>query len=188
MTKFTALFKSSLREFKSVRCLTLTAMLGAISIIIGSYFTFMIGNSLKIGFTYLPNEFLYYMFGPVVGACFGAVMDVLTFILKPTGPFFFGFTLSAILKGLIYGVILYKKPLSILRIFIANVISLIFITLLLDTYWLTILYGKAYMVFLSERLIKIALLPVETILLYLLIKGVEASGVVKLFQSKSAHV
>ncbi len=186
MTKFTALFKSSLHELRSIRCVTLTAMLGAISIIIGTYFTFMIGNSLKIGFTYLPNEFLFYMFGPAVGAFFGAAMDILTYILKPTGPFFFGFTLSAILKGLIYGFILYKKPLSLLKIFIANVISLIFVTLLLDTYWLTILYGKAFLIFLSERVIKIALLPVETILLYLLIKGVEASGVVRLFRSKNA--
>ncbi len=186
MTKFTALFKSSLQEFKSIRCITLTAMLGAISIIIGTYFTVMVGNSLKIGFTYLPNEFLFYMFGPAVGAFFGAAMDVLTYILKPTGPFFFGFTLSAILKGLLYGFMLYKKPLSLARIFIANVISLIFITLLLDTYWLSILYGKAFLIFLSERLVKIALLPVETILLYLLIKGVEASGIVRLFRSKNA--
>ncbi len=186
MTKFTAIFKSSLQELSSIRCITLTAMLGAVSIIIGTYFTFMIGNSLKIGFTFLPNEFLFYMFGPVVGAIFGGVLDVLTFILKPTGPFFFGFTLSAILKGLVYGLMLYKKPLSLLRIFLANVISLIFITLLLDTYWLTILYGKAFLIFLSERLIKIALLPVETLLLYLLIKGVEASGVVRLFRSKNA--
>ncbi len=113
-------------------------------------------------------------------------MDILTYILKPTGPFFFGFTLSAILKGLIYGFILYKKPLSLRRIFIANMISLIFITLLLDTYWLTILYGKAFLIFLSERLIKIVLLPIETSLLYLLIKGVEASGVARLFRSKNA--
>jgi ECF transporter S component (folate family) len=161
-------------------------MLGAISIIIGTYFTFMIGNSLKIGFSYLPNEFLFYMFGPAVGAIFGAAMDILTFILKPTGPYFYGFTLSAILKGLIYGLILYKKPLSLRRIFIANAISLIFITLLLDTYWLTLLYGKAFLIFLSERLVKIVLLPVETFLLYLLIKGVEASGVVRLFRSKNA--
>jgi ECF transporter S component (folate family) len=146
----------------------------------------MIGNSLKIGFSYLPNEFLYYMFGPAVGAIFGAAMDILTYILKPTGPFFYGFTLSAILKGLIYGFILYKKPLSLRRIFIANVISLVFITLLLETYWLTLLYGKAFLIFLSERLVKIVLLPVETILLYLLIKGVEASGVVRLFRSKNA--
>jgi ECF transporter S component (folate family) len=186
MTKFTALFKSSLHEFRNIRCVTLTAMLGAISIIIGTYFTFMIGNSLKIGFSYLPNEFLFYMFGPAVGAIFGAAMDILTFILKPTGPYFYGFTLSAILKGLIYGLILYKKPLSLRRIFIANAISLIFITLLLDTYWLTLLYGKAFLIFLSERLVKIVLLPVETFLLYLLIKGVEASGVVRLFRSKNA--
>lgn len=188
MTKFKALFISSYHEIKNVRCLTLCAMFGAISIVLGLY-TLMIGDFLKVGFTFLPNEFVYYLFGPVIGAVFGAAMDILTFIVKPTGNFFPGFTISAILNGLLFGTILYKKPLSLKRIFIAQALQVIFIGTLLNTFWLTILIGKGFFVLLPVRALKeFIMLPVNTILLYTVIKGVEASGVLNLFQHKKVKV
>ncbi len=189
MTKFTGLFKSSYRELKSVRCITLTAMLGAVSIVLGSLVV-MVGDFLKVGFTFLPNEFVYYLFGPVVGVIYGAALDILTFIVRPTGPFFFGFTLSAIITGFLYGIILYKRPLSMKRILVANLFQLVIIHLLLNTYWLTILYGYNFMAVLPIRALKaFIMLPVETIMLYFVIKGVEASGVIsKLFPGKYARI
>jgi ECF transporter S component (folate family) len=189
MTKFTALFKSSYRELRSIRCLTLTAMLGAVSIVLGSL-VFMVGDFLKVGFNFLPNEFVYYLFGPVVGVIYGAAMDILTFIIRPTGPYFFGFTLSSVITGLLYGMILYKRPLSIRRIVAANVLHLILIQLLLNTYWLTMLYGYNYLAILPVRALKaFLLLPVETAMLYLVIRGVEASGVIhKLFPGERAKI
>jgi ECF transporter S component (folate family) len=184
MTKFTALFTASYKELKDVRCLTLTAMFGAISIVLGSL-VIMVGDFLKIGFSFLPNEFVYYLFGPVVGAIYGAAMDILTFIVRPTGTFFFGFTVSAILSGIIYGVILYKKPLSLKRIIVANFVHVILISVLLNTYWLTILLGKGYFVLLPLRALKaFIMLPIETLLLFTVIKGVEASGILRLIQGK----
>lgn len=189
MTKFTALFKSSYRELRSIRCLTLTAMLGAVSIVLGSL-VFMVGDFLKVGFNFLPNEFVYYLFGPVVGVIYGAAMDLLTFIIRPTGPYFFGFTLSSVITGLLYGMILYKRPLSIRRIVAANVLHLILIQLLLNTYWLTMLYGYNYFAILPVRALKaFLLLPVETTMLYLVIRGVEASGVIhRLFPGERAKI
>ncbi|MDF2487265.1 MAG: hypothetical protein K0R46_3433 [Herbinix sp.] len=189
MTKFTALFKSSYQELKSVRCITLMAMLGAVSIVLGSL-VFMVGDFLKVGFNFLPNEFVYYLFGPVVGVIYGAALDILTFIVRPAGPFFFGFTVSAIISGFLYGVILYKRPLSMKRILIANLFHLVLIHLLLNTYWLTLLYGYNFQAILPLRALKaFIMLPVETILLYTVIKGVEASGVVnKLFPGKNVRI
>ncbi|MDF2944853.1 MAG: hypothetical protein K0S01_3711 [Herbinix sp.] len=188
MTKFTALFTASYKELKSVRCITIAAMFGAISIILGSL-VIMVGDFLKIGFSFLPNEFIYYLFGPVVGAIYGAAMDILTFLVRPSGTFFFGFTVSAILTGILYGVVLYKKPLSLKRIIIANVIHVIFINILLNTYWLTILIGKGFFVLLPLRALKeLIMFPIETILLFTVIKGVEASGILKRFQGKKTKV
>lgn len=185
MTKFTALFKSSYQELKSVRCITLTAMFGAISIVLGSL-VFMVGDFLKVGFTFLPNEFVFYLFGPVVGVIYGAALDILTFIVRPTGPFFFGFTLSSIITGFLYGILLYKKPLSLKRIIVTNVVHLILINLLLNTYWLTILYGYNFLAILPLRALKaFIMLPIETVMLYTVIKGVEASGIIhKIFPGK----
>jgi ECF transporter S component (folate family) len=165
------------------------AMLGAVSIVLGSL-VFMVGDFLKIGFNFLPNEFVYYLFGPVVGVVYGAALDILTFIVRPAGPFFFGFTLSAIITGFIYGTILYKRPLNIKRILVANLLHLVVIHLLLNTYWLTMLYGYNFIAILPLRALKaFIMLPVETIMLYMVIKGVEASGVIHwLFPGKQTKI
>ena len=157
-------------------------MLGAISMVLG-YFTISIGNFLKIGFTFLPNQTAFYLFGPVAGGIFGGAMDILNYFIKPTGPFFFGFTFDAILSGVIFGAFLYKKPLSIKRIFIVSAVEMIIVNLILHTYWLSILQGKAFLALLPLRALKsIIMLPIETILLFTLLKYLESSGIKKIFQ------
>ncbi len=185
MLKMKDLFISSYKEMKHVRCITLTAMFGAISIIFGMFFTIMLWDFLKVGFTFLPNEFVYYLFGPFVGIIYGGTLDILTYLVKPMGSFFPGFTISAMLTGLLYGVFLYKKPLSIWRILIVNLLRSIFIDLILNTFWLTLLYGNTFIGMLPLRALKLLImLPVETILLFVVIKSVEASGILKLLKSK----
>jgi ECF transporter S component (folate family) len=181
MSKFMSLFKSSFLELKNLRCITLTAMLGAVSIALGSL-VIMVGDFLKIGFNFLPNEFVFYLFGPVVGIIYGFAIDILTFIVRPTGPYFYGFTISSILTGLIYGCILYKRALSLKRIIIANLTHLVIINLFLNTFWLTMMYGYDFMALLPLRALKaLIMLPIETIMLYTLIKGVEATGIIRKF-------
>ncbi len=68
---------------------------------------------------------------------------------------------------MIYGVILYKKPLSIKRIALANGLVMIFVNICLNTYWLTLLYGQAFMAILPARVIKqIVLFPIYVALFY----------------------
>lgn len=186
MLKMKSLFISSYKEMKNVRSITLIAMFGAISIIFGMFLTVMLWDFLKVGFTFLPNEFVYYLFGPFVGIIYGGTLDILTYLVKPMGAFFPGFTISGILTGLLYGMLLYKRPLSLWRIVLVNILRSVFIDLILNTYWLTILNGEASVVMLPMRALKLfIMLPVESILLFAVIKGVEASGILKLLQSKS---
>lgn len=188
MRKIKDLFISSNKEFANLICIVLLGMFGAVSIVLGSL-TIMPVDTIKITFVFLPNEFIYYLFGPSVGAFFGAAMDILNFIIKPTGAYFFGFTLSGILSGLIFGLILYKRPLSVKRIFIATLIRVIFIDLLLNTYWLQVMYGYNFMAMLPMRALKnFIMLPVETLLLFGLIKGLEATGILRGFQSKNVRL
>lgn len=180
MRKNLSLFRSSYNELKKVICIAVLGLLAAISIVLG-YFTYMPTETIKITLNFLPNEFAYYLFGPVVGAIYGAALDILTFIIKPTGPFFFGFTLSAILTGVIYGMILYKKPISLTRIIIAKLVHLVAISLILNTFWLTILYGNSFIALLPIRALKaLILLPVEVTLLYLLLKTANVTGIIKI--------
>lgn len=184
MQKIISLFKESCAELKNVKCVVLAAMFGAISIVLGAL-TVMVTEYLKIGFSFLPNQFIFYLFGPFVGGTYGAVMDILTFIVKPTGTFHPGFTLNSILSGIIYGLILYKKPVRIIRIVFANIANIIVVGLLLSTLWLISLTGMSFFAIFVPRLIKLLImLPIETILFYSVLKAVEYSGVTRLIYNK----
>ena len=53
------------------------------------------------------------LFGPVVGGIMGGIGDILKFLIKPTGPYFFGYTLNAMLGPVIYGIFLLSSSDSI---------------------------------------------------------------------------
>lgn len=167
------IFIFSYRELKKVKTITTVAMFTALSIVLGM-FTVQIGNYLKIGFSSLTTVGICFLFGPIVGGIFGAVTDVVKYMMKPTGPFFPGFTLGAIIAGFIYGSLLYKKTASIKRILIAELAVSIICNILLGTLWLDMLYGKGFMAILPMRVIKnITMLPINAFMAYALIKLME---------------
>lgn len=116
----------------------------------------------RIGFGFIPLALTAIMFGPVWGGAAAALSDVIGMVIFPKGAYFPGFTLSALLSGVIYGVFLYKKPVTIIRVSIAVLLVTLFIDLGLNTLWLSIIYGKAFYVLLITRVIKsAAMFPVQ---------------------------
>lgn len=170
MGKMKKLFKDSLHELKNVRTLAVMAMLLAIAVVLGFY-TLQVTDFMKIGFSYIPNELTGMLFGPVAGSLIGGLADLLKYMVHPTGPFFPGFTISGLAGGLIYGIVLYKKPLSLKRVFAANGLVTLIVNLGMNTYWLTLLYGSGFMAILPARIMKEAImLPVCAILFYTVAK------------------
>ena len=103
----------------------------------------------------------------------GIVTDVAGYFLRPNGGFFPGFTLNEFLLGFLYGCWLYKKPVSLWRTFCACLSAVLVINLVLTPLWLNIMYGNAFVIS-GMRLIKNAVkLPLDTALLYFLLKAVE---------------
>ncbi len=175
------LFKDSFHELREVRTLATAAMLLAIAVVLGFY-TVQLTESLKVGFSYLPNELAGMMFGPVVGSIVGGTADILKFIVNPTGPYFPGFTISGICGGLIYGCVLYKKPLQLWRIILANGLVTLLVNLGLNTYWVSLLYGNAYMVLLPARMMKqLLMLPIEVVIFYFVAKVLARARVFAMF-------
>ena len=62
MKKLATLFTDSYNEFRYVRTLTMTGMLGAVSVVLG-YLTLAVGDYIKIGFSGIANQLVYYLFG-----------------------------------------------------------------------------------------------------------------------------
>lgn len=122
---------------------------------------------LRIGFGFLPIAMIGIMFGPLWSGAAYAIGDVLGLLLFPPAvPPHPGFTLTAFLTGITFGLILHNKEITMKRTFIASLIVVIGLNLLLDTYWLTSLLGQGYMVLLPARIIKcVAAIPLQTILI-----------------------
>ena len=167
MKKFKELYLGSVRELASPKNLALCGVMGALSMVLGIVASIQIGPYIKIGFSGLPNRIVECLFGPVIGCIFGGTMDILKFIAKPDGPFFFGFTFDAMLAGVLYGSILYKKPVTIPRVFVAELAAKVIVNCGFNTLWISVLYGKGFLAILPMRLLKNAImLPIDTIITF----------------------
>ncbi len=110
-------FPASLFELKDIRSLAAVAMLLALRIVLGMFANAtlpMFGNTVKFSAAFIPIAVAGAMFGPIPAGLVGALGDVLSFLIAPTGGAYFpGFTISGLLTGLIYGFALYNEKLSI---------------------------------------------------------------------------
>lgn len=126
----------------------------------------------KVTFGFIATSLASCIIGPVLSGIIAAVSDVAGYFLFPSpsgGAFFPGFTFSAFITGLIYGVFLYKKPKSLIRIFLAVLSVSVLVDLGLNTMWLSILYNKAWIAFFVGRALKTAImLPVQVIFIHLI--------------------
>ncbi len=208
-------FVDSWNELKHLKTIVVVAMFIAIGVILGFMFTVQITDFLKIGFSFIANEMTALLFGPVVGGIMGGITDILKFfsfianemtallfgpvvggimggitdilkfIVKPTGAYFFGFTLNAILGGVIYGAILYHQPISLKRILVSKIIVAIFVNLLLGTYWLTMLYGKGFIALLPARALKqVCSVPIESIIFFVFAETLSKAKVLSAIKAR----
>lgn len=177
MKKLATLFSDSYKEFRQVRTVATLGMFGAISVVLGSM-TLVIGDYIKIGFSSIAQQFVYYLFGPAVGGFFAGALDILKYFIKPTGAFFPGWTISAMAAGVLYGCFFYKKPLTLWRVLAAELTVSVVCNMVLGTLWLTIMYEKAFLALLPMRVIKnLIMWPVNSALFYSLTWTMEHSGV-----------
>ncbi|HAJ97018.1 MAG TPA: hypothetical protein DCO72_04715 [Ruminococcus sp.] len=167
MKSLFSMFRKSGEEFQNIRSLTVTAIFIAISMVIEK-FTINLPFA-KVNFAFLAIAVIGMLTGPVMGFVAGMICDIVGFLVNPTGAFMPVFTLIAGLQGLIYGILLYRKQehfcigklsesisLSI-RAVIARILDVIFINLLLNTYFtvkLGFIPDKTFTMVLQGKLVK----------------------------------
>ncbi len=167
-------WRRSLAEFKKLDVVVFCGMMCAVAIVLGSLASINIGQYVRIGFSNLPNLVVDYLFGPAIGAVFGGALDIIKYLIKPTGAFFPGFTLSAMLGGIIYGWFFYKKNITIPRILLGHLTVKVLVNLVLNTLWLDMLYGNGFWAILPGRIVSNAvMLPIDTVITYVLFLAVK---------------
>lgn len=161
-------------KLKDVRVLTGAAMLLAVAVIL-SFFKISLTEVMEIRFSNIPVAVAGMLFGPGVGGVVGALSDLLGYVVRPTGPYFPGFTLSAALSGVIFGLFLGKDKISVPRVVLACVIYQAAIGLLLTAVWLHILYGAPVWTLVASRLPKeLVTLAFHIVVLTLLVRPAAA--------------
>ena len=165
-----------------IKKIVISALLLAI-LIISDRFLSINTNFFTINLSFIPSMIVAILLGPVYGALVLGLTDYIGAHLFPFGEYFPGFTVSAVLKGFICGLLLHpglketfletkigktkigniiskmllSKDSSIKRFMINLVITLIIvrfgINIFIQAFWLNIIYGKAYVAIIMTRLV-----------------------------------
>lgn len=166
-------FGESLHALSKTRTITTVGLLLSIQMVLSSYGVIEVTDSLKISLAHLALAPTAILFGPVAAGLQGALSDILGFILKPTGPYFPGFTLTAGLLGVIYGIALYKTKRTVWHVIAARTAVCLLLNITLNTVFLTMLYGPSRLATLPLRIVKnLIQLPIDCLLLSAMCKAV----------------
>lgn len=150
-------------------------LLTAVSIVLTRVFGLIVpiagAGSLRLSFGEVPIMLAGILFGPAAGGLTGLAADLIGYLINSHGGAFFpGFTLSAVLTGIIPGLLLYRsrEKLTILQVGVVVLGTDLITGVFLNTLWLTILYGQGFFVILPMRLLaRLVTLPIYTIALFL---------------------
>lgn len=148
---------------------------------------------LKIGFAFIPPTLAAIMYGPGMSAAVWGISDLIGAILFPIGTYHPGFTLCAVLMGLVSGLFLNEEPVNIKResdrgsfifkvsrkkvrifphVIVPVLINCLIFGLVVNTAWVSMLYGsKTYGGWFVYRLGEYAIMvPVQTVVIPALVK------------------
>ncbi len=154
-------FSDSLASLKHPRTIAISGMLIALNVAL-SMVTIYITPELRLTLSFLAVALSCMMFGPVAGMIVAASGDIFSFLLHPAGPYFPGFTISEVIGALIMGLLFYECALKLRNIIFARAIITLAVNCVLNTIWLSMLYGSAYSVLFWPRVAKnLIMLPIE---------------------------
>ena len=134
---------------------------------------------ITVGFSFVPIMLSAIILGPKYSTFVATISDIIGAILLPTGSYFFGFTITAFLTGLIYGLLLYRKEFKLDKNFIIRLtFSTIIVTGLLNgclnTVWVIMISKNASKIIIPVRIAKqLIMIPIKIITILAICKFLE---------------
>lgn len=157
---------------KKIRKIIISALFLAATIVINRFLS--INTSiLSIGFTFVPLMLSAIILGPKYSTVIAGLADLIGALLFPFGSFFIGYTISALLTGLVYGLFLYNKDefavnkKFIIRLIICILIVTILINSGLNSLWIILTVKSASIASIPIRLLKnLIMVPIMFITIF----------------------
>lgn len=160
----------------SVKAMVLLALMVALNVLLGR-FSIQIMPQIRVSVLgFIPIALAGCLLGPVYGALTGVLGDIVNFFLftHVYGPYFPGYTLTALLSGAWYGFVLRGKKVTWLRATLAILPVIILGEMGLNSLWTYVLYGETLWVNLPLRLLTNAIeCPVKIAMLVGMAKVLE---------------
>ncbi len=154
------------------RDLTLLAMLTALNVIMAEIMKFpIIPKVLELSFGFVPIAVTGMLFGPVPAMAVAVVADIVGALIFSAGDFFFGYTLTALLTGLIYGLFLHKEKLPIWQLLLCQALVSLICYAGLNTLWAYVMgYARTTQYIVTRLTVNAVAYPVYVFVLYLLLR------------------
>jgi ECF transporter S component (folate family) len=163
----------------TTRMLTRMALLIALNVILERILSLRIilggVEGLRIGFGPLPVVFAGIFMGPLAGGLVGAVGDLVGFFINPTGPYMPHFTLTAALRGIIPGLLIFlasrggRREVGVFPLFLAVAAMFILVNVLILPYFIEILFGTLRVATVPAKIVEaVVSIPAYTVLLFAL--------------------
>ena len=134
----------------NVKSFSFLGVLIAMQIVLSRFLSIHTWN-LKISFSFIPIVVAAMVFGALEAGLVAAIGDILGAFMFPVGPYFPGFTVTAFLTGVLFAIFLKKKQ-NIVRIAMAVLLGQIVGSLIMNTYFISVLYGAPFRPLLVTRI------------------------------------
>ncbi|KRM93856.1 hypothetical protein FC56_GL000576 [Lentilactobacillus senioris DSM 24302 = JCM 17472] len=126
---------------------------------------------IQLGFGFVVTALIGAWYGPWWSAAVAAIADIVGTILTG-GVYFPGFTVSAILGAVIYGIFFYQQKATWANVIISQLIIAVVVNTLLNTLWLTLMYKTPFWALVSTRIVKeVIITPIQIVILYLVLNS-----------------
>lgn len=146
--------------------IVMLGILISIEIILSRFLSISAWN-IKIGFSFLPVVAAALLLGPLQAGIVAGMGDFIGAILFPIGAYFPGFTLTAFLTGIVFGLFLHKSQ-SMTRVIGAVAVNQLVLSLLLNTFWISVMYHSPFGALLIVRVVQCAvLIPIQIMMIRL---------------------
>lgn len=126
----------------------------AIEVVLTRLIAITVPTSFRLSLGFLPVSMTAIMYGPWWAGLAYAIGDLIGAFLFPVGPYFPGFTFTAFLTGMFFGLFLYKREVTWKNTLMASFLVVVICSLILDTYWIYLLYHIAALSLLPLRVVK----------------------------------
>lgn len=138
---------------------------------------------LRVSFSFVTHSIIGVLFGPIGAGASMFVADVVRANIFPAGPFFIGFSLSAIVVGVMYGLFYYKKEITWQRVTFATIVITLTDSLFLTPIWLSIMYDVPFWSLMPVRFGKaLIMIPIQIMISHFILTRLTGLSEFKKFQ------